>query len=162
MGQADTTVMNATRDRILHALRLAESEDSNGVTAQTLRLLKCAMNDRDVAARGRGDCGGCEETEIESLLGVMVNQRQVSARELDDAGRVLEAEREREEIEIISQFLPEALAGDALDEAVKEVVSDLNAAKLKDMGRCMSALRKRYPGRIECGSAGKAVRAALG
>ena len=37
----------------------------------------------------------------------------------------------------------------------------LGASRLKDLGRCMSALKERYPGMIESGAAGKAVRKAL-
>ena len=46
--------------------------------------------------------------------------------------------------------------------AAAAVVTELQAQKLKDVGRCMSALRQKYPGRIECGPASKAVRAAIG
>ena len=48
-----------------------------------------------------------------------------------------------------------------LEEAVEEVVEDLGASKLKDIGRCMSALKQRYPGKIESGTAGKVMRKAL-
>lgn len=162
MGQLDETLSNCVRTRLRAALAQAEKRDPDGVEAQTLRLVKCAWADRDVAARERGECSGCEDEELLSLLRVMVGQRERSAREYDQAGRILDAERERQEIEVIEAFLPKPLAGDDLDQAVQNVVSELEARKLKDMGRCMTALRQRYPGRIECGPAGKAVRAALG
>ena len=82
--------------------------------------------------------------------------------QFDDAGRITDAEREREELEVIMSFLPEPLSGDALQSAAAEIVSKLQASKLKDVGRCMTALREKYPGRIECGPASKAVRAAIG
>jgi hypothetical protein len=119
------------------------------------------MRDRDVTARGQGNCAGCEDTEVRKLLEVMVAQREVSAREYDESGRIADAEREREEMEILQSFLPQPLAGDALETAVENVVNDLEATKLKDMGRCMAELQNRYPGRIETGPAGKAVRRAL-
>lgn len=161
MDQLVKSQPSTIRCRIGEALSQAEQNDPDGVTAQTLRLVKCAMTDRDVTARGRGECSGCEETEIIKLLETMVAQREISAREYDEAGRIADAERERDEIEVIDNFLPKPLAGAALRAAVEDVVSDLEATKLKDVGRCMSALRERYPGRIECGPAGKAVRAAL-
>ncbi|MEL6826891.1 MAG: GatB/YqeY domain-containing protein, partial [Pseudomonadota bacterium] len=71
-------------------------------------------------------------------------------------------EREREELDVIANFLPKPLAGDALNVAAETVVRELRAQKLKDVGRCMSALREKYPGQIECGPASKAVRAAIG
>ncbi|WP_018146517.1 GatB/YqeY domain-containing protein [Henriciella marina] len=161
MGQTDVSPATTIRDRVLVALQTAESDDAEGIRARTLRLVKCAMRDRDVTARGQGNCAGCEDTEVRKLLEVMVAQREVSAREYDESGRIADAEREREEMEILQSFLPQPLAGDALETAVDNVVSDLEATKLKDMGRCMAELQNRYPGRIETGPAGKAVRRAL-
>lgn len=162
MGQTDVSPATTIRDRLMAALETAESDDKQGIRARTLRLVKCAMRDRDVMARGEGNCAGCEDAEIRKLLEVMVAQREVSAREYDESGRITDAEREREEMEIIQSFLPKPLADDALEEAVEAVVDDLEATKLKDVGRCMAELQSRYPGRIETGPAGKAVRRALG
>jgi uncharacterized protein YqeY len=161
MGQTDVSPATTIRDRLVAALQTAESDDAEGVRARTLRLVKCAMRDRDVMARGQGNCAGCEDTEVRKLLEVMVAQREISAREYDESGRISDAEREREEMEILQSFLPRPLAGDALEDAVEVVIEDLDATKLKDMGRCMAELQTRYPGRIETGTAGKAVRRAL-
>ncbi len=161
MGQLDQTMSMTIREQLCRALSEAETADSGSVRAQTLRLVKCAMTDRDVTARSRGECSGCDDTEIQRLLEMMVAQREVSAREYDDAGRIADAVRERDEIEVIDAFLPKPLVGEALETAVRAVVSELEASKLKDVGRCMTALRARYPGQIECGPAGKAVREAL-
>ena len=57
--------------------------------------------------------------------------------------------------------MPKPLTDEALEAAVEAVVSELEASRLKDVGRCMTALRERFPGQIESGPAGKAVRAAL-
>lgn len=162
MGQSDKTVSSTIRYRLCQALGEAETQAPNGVRAQTLRLIKCALDDRDVTARQRGECSGCEEAELQRLLETMVAQREVSAGEYDEAGRIADAERERDEISVIDEFLPKPLSGEALELAVHKIVEELEATKLKDVGRCMSALRERFPGQIECGSAGKAVRNALG
>ncbi|MBR9835967.1 MAG: GatB/YqeY domain-containing protein [Alphaproteobacteria bacterium] len=161
MGQSDQTANSTIRHRLCQALSQAESQAPNDVRAQTLRLIKCALDDRDVTARQRGECSGCEEPELQRLLETMVAQREVSAGEYDDAGRIADAERERDEINVIEEFLPKPLSGKALEMAVQAIVTELEATRLKDVGRCMSALRERFPGQIECGSAGKAVREAL-
>ncbi|MEM9569932.1 MAG: GatB/YqeY domain-containing protein [Pseudomonadota bacterium] len=162
MGQLDQTVQVTLRNRINQALTRAESDDANGVVAQTLRLVKCAMDDRDVIARSRGECSGCDNDVIVDLLETMAAQREQSIKQYDDAGRVVDAEREREELEVLTSFLPKPLAGEDLNVAAETVVRELQAHKLKDVGRCMTALRQKYPGRIECGPASKAVRAAIG
>ncbi len=162
MGQLDQTTLPTIRKRICDTLTAAELAAPNGVQAQTLRLIKCAMSDRDVSARSRGECAGCDDTDIQKLLATMVAQREVSAREYSDAGRISDAEREQDEIEVIDAFLPKPLQGEALSEAVAAVIVDLEASRLKDIGRCMTALRERFPDQIECGSAGKVLRMALG
>lgn len=150
------------KDRLKHALAEAEASDLDGVRAATLRLVLCAVKDRDATARAKGECEGCPEAAVRQVLETMAAQREISAREYDEAGRISDAEREREELQIIKEFLPRPLIGEALETAVKSVVEELEASKLKDVGRCMSALKARYPGQVDSGSAGKAIRAALG
>ena len=150
------------RTRLETALREAESEAPDGVRASTLRLVACAVRDRDVSARRRGECEGCPDAGVREVLMTMAEQRRISAREFDESGRIADAEREREELAVIEEFLPQLLKGEALEVAVQDVVEDLEATTLKDLGRCMSTLKARYPGRIDSQKAGKAVREALG
>jgi len=149
------------RARILQALKDESDSAGNETKRATLRLIECAIRDRDVCARGRGQGAGCPDEDVRRVLETLVAQREESAREHDDEGRIEDAIREREEIDIIRTFLPRQLAGKALDIAVKQVVDDLGASKLTDLGRCVTALKERYPGLIEASSAGKAVRTAL-
>ena len=150
------------RARLEAALEQALDANRDSVESATLRLILCAVDDRDVSARERGECGGCEETTMMDLLGTMAKQRKSSAEEYDEAGRIEEAERERSELAVIQTFLPKKLKGDALEAAVKDIIEELEAEKLKDLGRCMQALKALYPGQIDTGSASKALREALG
>ncbi|MEM6947883.1 MAG: GatB/YqeY domain-containing protein [Pseudomonadota bacterium] len=129
--------------------------------AATLRLISCAVRDRDASARTRGDCNGCPDTSVRNVLETMAEQRRVSSAEFDDAGRFADAAREREELAVIKEFLPQPLDGDDLEDAVRDVVTALDAKTLKDLGKIMSELKARYPGKIDSRSAGKAVRRAL-
>ncbi|KCZ88337.1 GatB/YqeY domain-containing protein [Hyphomonas johnsonii] len=149
------------KTRIVEALKSEIENGGNDVRVATLRLIECAMRDRDVCARGRGVGEGCPDADVRAVLETMVAQREASAREQDAAGRIEDAIREREEIEVIQQFLPVPLSGAKLEAAVSEIVEDLGASKLKDVGRCMTALKERFPGLVDTGSAGKAVRDAL-
>jgi uncharacterized protein YqeY len=149
------------RARILQALKDESDSAGDETKRATLRLIECAIRDRDVCARGRGQGAGCPDEDVRRVLETLVAQREESAREHDDEGRIEDAIREREEIDIIRTFLPRQLAGKALDIAVKQVVDDLGASKLTDLARCVTALKERYPGLIEASSAGKAVRTAL-
>jgi len=161
MGREDVSACMGLRARILQALKDESDSAGNETKRATLRLIECAIRDRDVCARDRGQGAGCPDEDVRRVLETLVAQREESAREHDDEGRIEDAIREREEIDIIRTFLPRQLAGKALDIAVKQVVDDLGASKLTDLGRCVTALKERYPGLIEASSAGKAVRTAL-
>lgn len=161
MGQGNSSELLSMRTRIEAALKVEEAEGGNEVRLATLRLIQCALNDRDVCARGRGAGEGCPTGEMMATLETMVAQREISAREYDESGRIEEAIRERDEIEVISEFIPKPLSGEALEQAIADTMTDIGATKLKDLGRCMSALKKRYPGKIDTSSTGKAVRTAL-
>lgn len=161
MGQEDKSDTMSLKARVAQALRAESESCGNPVRLATLRLIDCAIRDRDVCARGRGDGEGCPDADVRNVLETMVAQREIAAREHDDAGRIEDAIREREEIEVIQQFLPVPLSGKALDQAIITVLEDLGASKLKDLGRCMTALKQRYPGLIEPAIAGKAMRKAL-
>ena len=161
MGREDTSETMSLKARIIQALKSETEKGASEVELATLRLIECAVRDRDVCARGRGVGEGCPDADVRAVLETMVAQREVSAREHDAAGRIEDAIREREEIEVIEKFLPVPLSGAKLDAAVQDIVEDLGASKLKDVGRCMSALKDKFPGMVESGTAGKAVRDAL-
>jgi uncharacterized protein YqeY len=133
----------------------------DAVRLSTLRLIQAAIKDRDIAARAEDRCKGCGEDEILALLQKLVKQREDSAGVYETAGRLDLAEREQREADIVRSYLPEPMDDKAIAEAAREVVDELDAAGLKDMGRCMGALKERYTGRMDFARAGKEVRTLL-
>ena len=126
----------------------------------TLRLITAAVKDRDIAARGTGRDGVSDE-EILEILAKMVKQRVESAETYEQAGRLDLAQQEREEIDIITSFLPRQLDESEMTEACREAVEEVGAASLKDMGKCMGALKQHYPGQMDFGKASKLVKKIL-
>lgn len=148
------------RAEISEATKNAMREKAQ-VPLSTLRLISAAIKDRDIAARADDRCGGIEDAEILSLLAKMVKQRQESAAVYEDNGRPELAERERNEIVVIREFMPKPLGEDELTAAVDALVNELGATSLKDMGKVMGRLKSEYAGRIDMGKAGGLVKAAL-
>lgn len=161
MGREDLSAFITLKARIAEALKEESENGTHDTRLSTLRLIMCAIGDRDICARGRGVGEGCPEADVRGVLETMVAQRIESAREHEAEGRFEESIREREEIDVIRQFLPVPLSGKALEIVVREVADDIGAAKLKDLGRCMTELKARYPGQIDPAIAGKTVRAVL-
>lgn len=149
------------RTQITESLKTAmKAKDS--IRVSTLRLVQAAIKDRDIAARSRDQQEGCGETQILEILAKMVKQREESANIYEKAGRLDLAERERAEIEVISEFLPKQMSEDEINRAARDVVNELEAVSLKDMGKCMGLLKKRYAGRMDFGKAGAILKGILG
>ncbi len=149
------------RDRLGDALKTAMKAQDKRKTS-TLRLILAALKDRDIAARTSGHSDGVDDDEILQLLTKMVRQRRESIKLYEEGGRVDLAEREAEEIEIVEDFLPRQLDDAETEEAIREIIEEVGATGLKDMGRTMAALKSRYAGRMDFAKSGAAVRKKLG
>ncbi len=140
-------------DALKNALRGNEKR-----SVATIRLILAALKDRDICARGRGNTDGVDEAEILEMLQSMIKQRRDSIAMYEQGGRCELAEREQEEIEIITHFMPEQLGDDAIRGAVTEIITELEASSLKDMGRVMASLKERFSGRMDFGRASSVVK----
>jgi uncharacterized protein YqeY len=147
------------RDAINAALKEAMLRQDKRRTS-TLRLITAAIKDRDIAARTSGK-ERVSEDEILEILNRMIRQRQESARAYEEGGRLDLAAEEREEITIIRSFLPQQLDDAQLHSVCAEAVKQTGANGLRDIGKCMQALKARYPGRMDVGKASTLVKGML-
>ncbi len=148
------------RSRLNDALKVAmKSKDRRRVS--TLRLILAALKDRDIAARGKGNPDGVSDEEILQMLSTMVRQRRESIEQYEKGGRVDLVEQEREEIAIIEEYLPRQLGEDEIRAASREVIAEIGAAGIKDMGRVMAALKQKYAGQMDMGRASAIVKELL-
>ncbi len=145
------------RDEINNALKDAmKAGDKRRVS--TLRLVNAAVLQRETSAAERLTL---TDAEILEVMGKMIKQRQESLDIYEKAGRADLAAQEREEIEIISAYLPEQLSNLEAAEAISALIKELEAATLKDMGRTMAALKERFAGRMDFGKASALVKKLL-
>ena len=127
----------------------------------TLRAINAAIKDKDIANRGDGK-GPLTDDEILALLQKMVKQREESFAIYAEAGRKDLATVEKEEIDILNEFLPKGLSEEEVAAAIKAAIEKTGAAGGKDMGKVIASLKADYPGRIDFGKAAGKVKAALG
>ncbi|MBB3979063.1 hypothetical protein GGQ64_004299 [Rhizobium azooxidifex] len=123
----------------------------------TVRLIQAAIKDRDIANRGAGK-DPVDDDGIRQILAKMIKQREESARIYADNGRPELAQQEREEITVINGFLPEQISEDKVKVLCADVVRDTGAHGLRDMGKCMNALKERYPGQMDFAKASGVVK----
>jgi len=136
------------RDDINNAVKDAmRAKDERKLS--TLRMVNSTIKNADIAARGEGK----PPLTDADLLGVF---------ELyDKGGRAELANQEREEIAIISAYLPKQMSEDDVKAAIAAVIAETNAAGMKDMGKVIAALKAKYAGQMDFGKASGMVKAAL-
>jgi uncharacterized protein YqeY len=91
----------------------------------------------------------------------MIKQRQESVELYDKGGRAELAAQEREEIAIISAYLPKQMSEDDVKAAIAAAIAETGAAGMKDMGKVIGALKSKYAGQMDFGRASAMVKAAL-
>jgi uncharacterized protein YqeY len=141
--------------------RKAAAKSGDKRALSTIRLILAALKDRDIAARGRGQSDGIAEAEILEMLQKMVKQRHESIELYRRGQRDDLVRQEEEEIAVIDRFRPQAMDDSATEAAVAEVMTELQANSIKDMGRVMAALKERYAGRMDFSKASGIVKGRL-
>src|SRR6195952_3970230 len=111
----------------------------------TLRMVNSTIKNADIAARGEGK----PPLSDGDLLGVfqkMIKQRQESVELYDKAGRPELANAEREEIAIITAYLPKQMSDDDVKAAISAAVTETGAAGVKKKGKVIAVLKAKFAG----------------
>ena len=147
------------RDNINNALKDAmKAGESRRVS--TLRLVNSSIKNADIEARGQGK-GPLSDEELLSLLQKMIKQRHESVELYDKGGRPELAAQEREEIAIISTYLPRQMTDQEIHDTIGALIKETGASAMKDMGRVMAAIKERYAGKLDVAKASAAVKKLL-
>jgi uncharacterized protein YqeY len=146
------------RDDINSALKQA-MKAGEARRVSTLRLINAEILKRETSGAERTTLS---DPEIVDVMGKMIKQREESLAIYEKAGRNELADQERDEIKIISAYLPARMSDLEAAEAISALIKELEAATLKDMGRTMAALKQRFAGRMDLSKAGALVKKLLG
>ena len=146
------------RDDINSALKEA-MKAGEARRVSTLRLINAEILKRETSGAERTSLS---DPEIVDVMSTMIKQREESLAIYEKAGRNELAEQERDEIKIISGYLPARMSDLEAAEAISALIKELGAATLKDMGRTMTALKERFAGRMDFSKAGAMVKKLLG
>ena len=152
---------DSIRDRVSAHMKDA-MRDQDKTRLSTLRLISAAFKDREIQNRGTGKDDSLTESGMQEILSKMIKQRRESAETYEKGGRPELAATEAAEIAIIEEFLPRQLSASEVTAVVSDVVKELDATGLKDMGRVMAVLKERHAGEMDFAKAGAAVKNLLG
>ena len=136
-------------------------KERNKLEISTLRLILAAVKDRDIASRTSDNRTGIKDEEIKQLLKKMIKQRNESIEIYKNNNRIDLLEIEKGEVEIISTFLPKQLNEIEITKVCKETIKSTKAQGLKDIGKVMGVLKKKYSDILDFAKAGEQVKEIL-
>jgi uncharacterized protein YqeY len=124
----------------LKAARLARDEDRRDALSLVLNALRVSEKELQ---RPLSD-----EEELQVLQ--RERKRRVEAAEAFRAGgREEQAEDEEYELSVLEEFMPEQLSEEELEEIVDDVISEVGATSIRDMGRVMAGVMHQVSGRAD-------------
>jgi len=124
------------------------------VKISTYRLILSSIKDLDITNRSGPNKKETDDEDIKKLFKKMVKQRAESIDIYKKNNRSDLLEVEQNEYNIISSFLPKQLSEEDTKKICEETISSLGATSIKDMGKVMGELKKKYADEIDFSKAG--------
>tara|TARA_B100001093_G_C26246987_1_gene766904 strand:+ start:83 stop:538 length:456 start_codon:yes stop_codon:yes gene_type:complete len=132
------SLKNKIEEKLNQALK---DKDKN--TYPTLRLVVSAIKDAEIANRSKSD-KGISDSDIMSILKKMIKQRNESCLVYEKAGREELLNSEKNEINVINNFLPKQLSEEETKKICSEAIKSASATTMKDMGKVMGILKAKH------------------
>jgi len=102
-----------------------------------------------------------DDVRIVSILDKMIKQRRESIRLFEAAGRDELVAQEKEEIEVLKDFLPQPIAEEELDKIIDKAISDSGAESMQDMGKVMGIIKPQVIGRADMAIVSSKIKSVL-
>lgn len=145
------------RQRLLADLT-ASMKAQDALRTSTLRMAKAALQNREIE---KGE--ELDDDEMAKLLRSLVKQRRDSVEQYEKGERQDLADREKAEIEIIENYLPQAATREEIEAVVAASITETAAGSMKDMGKVMKAAQAALAGKNADGrTLSEIVKAKLG
>jgi uncharacterized protein len=136
----------------LKAARLARDADRRDALSLVLNSLRAAEKELN---RGLSD-----DEELQVLQ--RERKRRVEAAEAFRAGgREEQAEDEEYELDVLEEFMPEPLSEDEIEEIIDDVISEVGATSIRDLGRVMAGVMHQVSGRADGSTVNQLVKEKL-
>ncbi len=126
------------------------------VKMATLRLVLTAIKNREKEARSL-----LEDQEVISVITTQIKQRRESIEQYRQADREDLAQREENELQILQGYMPEQVSEEEISNTLDEIIAEVGAVSMKDMGKVMKAAMAKLAGKAEGGAINAMVKEKL-
>jgi hypothetical protein len=114
---------------------------------ETLKVSTLRMMLAEIVTKEKEKGESIEDETALRIFYSMIKKREEAARIFGEAGREESAQKEKEEIDIIKNYLPPQLSESEIRDEAKRVIAEVGAHDLKGMGKVMGALSKKLLGK---------------
>ncbi len=146
-----TTLKTQITDTLKTAMKAKEM-----ATVTVIRGLQAAIKQIEIDERIELD-----DSQVLAVIEKQIKQRKESIKAFEGANREDLASKEQAELEVISQFLPEAMTEEELDSLIAQTIEAQGATSMKDMGKVMNSLRPIIAGRADPSQVSTKIKAKL-
>ena len=136
-----------------------KSKDKNKIS--TYRLILAGIKDLDINNRSGPEKKETNDDDIKKLLKKMIKQRSESIDVYKKNNRNDLLEIEQGEVSVLSEYLPKQLSEEDTKKICSDIVNSTGASSIKDMGRVMGELKKKYADSIDFAIAGAILKELL-
>ena len=147
-----TVDLVTTIENELKEARLARDDERRDALALILSSLKSAEKEL------RRPLSEDEELQV---LQRERKKRVEAADAFEAAGRQEQADREDFELDVLEEFMPDPISDDELEEIVDDVIAEVGATSLRDIGRVMADVMPRISGKADGSAVSQMVREKL-
>lgn len=146
-SELKSTISSAVKD----AMR---SKNKERLTVLRLLMSECKRIEVDERIE-------LDDARVLAILDKQVKQRHDSIKQYSDAGRQDLADIETFEMEVIQEFLPQALTEDEITQLLNEAIAASGAESMRDMGKVMAIVKPQMQGRADMGEVSKVIKKLL-
>ena len=146
-----TSLKDRITEDMKSAMRAKQSERLGAI-----RLLLAAIKQKEVDERVPVD-----DAAVLSIIEKLTKQRNDSIEQFEKAGRIDLADKERNELEVLKEYLPQQMSEAELSAAIDAALAESGATGPQAMGKVMALLKPRIAGRADMGKASSLVKQRL-
>jgi len=121
-----------------------------------VRLLQASIKQKEVDERIE-----LTDDQVLSVIQKMLKQRKDSIEAYLKANRQDLIDQEQLEIDVLTKYMPEPLSDSEVSKIIDDVIAEVNATDMKDMGKVVGVLKSQISGRADMGQVSKIVREKL-
>jgi len=148
--------MSALKQQLIDDMKVA-MRDKDSARLEVIRMLRAAVQRKEVDERVElGD------DDVLAVIQKQIKQANDSIKQFEQGNRPDLADKEKQELAIMQQYMPEQLSVEELQALVSEALASTGAESIKDMGKVIGMLKPKVQGRADMGQLSQMIKSALG